>query len=370
MKRGSPPNPPCLFSPELQKKLDALKAIRPTLSLGRVHFSSPLLLAPMSAICSAPFRLLMEELGAGGTVSELVSCHGINYGNLKTRQMLKIHPREKHVGIQLFGEDAQAMAQAAEIAQESEPQFIDINMGCPVRKVVKKGGGSALLRDTSQLGHFFSKIKKTLQIPLTIKIRTGWNENSINAHEVISIAYNEGIEFVAIHGRTRAQAYQGRANWSLLESLANQSPLPLIGNGDLHTAQETRERLLSSRCQALMLGRGPLRNPFIFLESFLDHHQDSPFTPQDYWEVIWAYFQLLENYVERKRTLLVQLRKIIVWMATGFPHAAPFREKIFQTDSLKEILKQAQDYFTELSLSGYKHKNINHERPFMAGGHG
>ena len=154
----------------------------------------------MSAICNAPYRLLMEDLGAGGTVSELISCHGINYGNERTRHMLKLDPREKNVGIQLFGEDKDAMAKAAKVAEEFNPKFIDINMGCPVRKVVTKGGGSALLRDTKKLGAFFGEIKKAIKIPLTIKIRTGWDQDSINAPEVIHIAKEEGVEFVAIHG--------------------------------------------------------------------------------------------------------------------------------------------------------------------------
>ena len=357
-----------LFSSPLQKKLDALKALRPPTPLKSINFSSPLILAPMSAICSTPFRLLMEELGAGGTVSELISCHGINHGNKKTSDMLATSPLEKQVGLQLFGEDPQAMAQAAQRAQESEPKFIDINMGCPVRKVVSKGAGSALLRDTSQLGKFFSTIKKALQIPLSIKIRTGWDENSINAHEVISIAYQEGVEFVSIHGRTRAQAYQGKSDWPLLEELAANSPLPIIGNGDLHTALLTRRRLSSTQCQALMLGRGPLRNPFIFLESLLENPQKSPFTPAHYWEVIWAYYQLLDEYVEQERHLFIQLRKMIIWLSSGFYASSTFREKTLQNLSLKEILKHTQDYFCQYDQ--LQERKIDPLRPFMAGGHG
>ena len=235
------------FTEGLQKKIDELKNRRPKIKLGSIPFDSPLLLAPMSAICSSPFRLLMEDLGAGGTVSELISCHGINYGNEKTRQMLRIDSREKNIGIQLFGEEKEAMARAALGAQEFEPGFIDINMGCPVRKVVKKGGGSALMRDTESLGGFFSSMKKVLEIPLTIKIRTGWDDDSINASEVIHIAKEEGVEFVAVHGRTRTQGYKGHANWDLLETLATTSPLPIIGNGDLHSAHSVKKRMLATR---------------------------------------------------------------------------------------------------------------------------
>lgn len=355
------------FSPSLQAKIDTLMARRPKVKLGNISFDSPLLLAPMSSICTAPYRLLMEELGAGGTVSELVSCHGINYKNEKTVKMLEIHPREKNIGLQLFGEDAKAMAEAAKVAQEREPKFIDINMGCPVRKVVTKGGGSALLKDTSKLGNFFGEIKKAIDIPLTIKIRTGWDEDSINAPEVIHIAKEEGVEFVGIHGRTRTQQYKGYANWDLLESIAEIAPLPIIGNGDLHSAPITQRRMMATRCQALMLGRGPLRNPFIFLESFLKEDDDIVFTPGDYLEVIKKFREYLEDYTDRERTILITMRKNIVWMAAGFPNVTHFRNAMFTTPDLEETMKVTEQYFESIKDS---HKKIDHNQTFMAGGHG
>tara|TARA_R110002072_G_scaffold64203_4_gene159595 strand:- start:38970 stop:40061 length:1092 start_codon:yes stop_codon:yes gene_type:complete len=358
------------FSPTLQKKIDLLKAKRTAIKLGDIHFDSPLLLAPMSAICNYPFRLLMEELGAGGTVSELISCHGINYKNERTKEMLYIHPREKNIGIQLFGEDPEAMAKAALVAQESEPKFIDINMGCPVRKVVSKGGGSALLRDTSKLAPFFALMKKNLEVPLTIKIRTGWDTDSINAPEIIHIAKEEGVEFVAIHGRTRTQQYKGHANWDLLEMFARTSPLPIIGNGDLHTPYATQLRMKTSACQALMLGRGSLRNPFIFLESYLENPKEEFFTPDDYWEVIERYFEYLQDYATRERTLIVQMRKIIVWFVAGFPGVAKLRGDLFAAKELEDVLKITEEFFRELTINKQLSKDIDHEKPFMAGGHG
>ncbi|WP_120405067.1 MULTISPECIES: tRNA dihydrouridine synthase [unclassified Halobacteriovorax] len=355
------------FSPSLQAKIDTLMSRRPKVKLGDISFDSPLLLAPMSSICTAPYRLLMEELGAGGTVSELVSCHGINYKNEKTVKMLEIHPREKNIGLQLFGEDGTAMAEAAKVAQEREPKFIDINMGCPVRKVVSKGGGSALMKDTSKLGKYFNQMKSAIEVPLTIKIRTGWDDDSINAQEVIHIAKEEGVEFVAIHGRTRTQAYKGLANWDLLESIAQTSPLPIIGNGDLHSWQMTQKRLMATRCQALMLGRGPLRNPFIFLESFLKEDDDIQFTPSDYLEVIERFRDYLEEYTDRERTVLITLRKNIVWMAAGFPNVTHFRNAMFQTPDIEETMNVTREYFDAIKDG---HKKIDHNQVFMAGGHG
>lgn len=359
------------FSPSLQQKIDLLKLRRPASKLGNISFDSPLLLAPMSSICTAPYRLLMEDLGAGGTVSELVSCHGINYKNDKTIKMLEIHPREKNIGLQLFGEDANAMADAAKFAQDLNPdnpaKFIDINMGCPVRKVVTKGGGSALLKDTEKLPKFFSTIKKQLNVPLTIKIRTGWDSDSINAPEVIHIAKEEGIEFVAIHGRTRAQGYSGLANWELLEKFSKLNILPVIGNGDLHSGLAAKERLKQTSCHALMLGRGPLRDPFIFLESFMNEEDKFYFTPSDYLEVIYKLNDYLEAYCDRERTILVTLRKNIIWMVAGFPHVANFRNLIFKAETTKETLDLTREYF--LSLGDTK-KKIDYNSEFMAGGHG
>lgn len=359
------------FSEGLKQKIQQLahRRVAPG-PLGAIDSDSPLWLAPMSAICDAPFRLLMENLGAGLTVSELISCHGINYGNEKTQRMLRIDPREKRIGIQLFGEEPQAMAEAAKLAQSHGPQFIDINMGCPVRKVVSKGSGSALMRDPSKLGEFFRTIKSAIDIPLTIKIRTGWDESSINAQEVIHIAHNEGVNWVAVHGRTRSQAYKGLANWELLEELGVESPLPIIGNGDLHTQELVQTRLEKTKLPALMLGRGPLRNPFLFLESYLKPGEESPFTPLDYWEIIQIYFDLLVNYCDRERIHLIQLRKIIVWFLAGMKGVSPFRQVLFDCSAAQNVLSETFGFLKNLHDRGEFRKSIDSSRPFMQGGHG
>ena len=318
----------------------------------------------MAGISNAPFRLLMNELGAGGTVSELISCHGINHGNEKTLRMLKIDDREKTIGLQLFGEDSSAMAHAAARICKYEPQFVDINMGCPVRKITRKGAGAALLDKPEKLGHFFSHIKKNIPLPLTIKIRIGPKEEQLNAPEVIRIAKEEGIEFVAVHGRTRAQQYKGSANWNYLENLAQNSPLPLIGNGDLHCPITVRKRIKKTKCSALMLARGSLRHPFIFLEA-LD--ESLVFYPKDYWEVAQRLYHLLIEHYHCDRIVLIQIKKHIVWFASGFPKSSFFREKLFRTSSLEEVLILGRDYFHSLpNLS----KQLDYSENFMKGGHG
>lgn len=337
--------------------------------LGSLNFSSPLILAPMSSISTPSFRFLMQELGAGGSISELISAHGINYKNKKTLHMMKIHPKEKYVGLQIFGEDETSMAQAAKTAESFQPQFIDINMGCPVRKVVSKGGGSALLKDTKKLSIFFKTIKSSITIPLSIKIRTGWDEKSKNAHEVIHIAKEEGIEFVAIHGRTRTQQYTGSSNWEYLESLANSS-IDIVGNGDLHSSQNVKEKLHKTQLKALMIARGALRNPFIFLEPFIKNEDSMGFTPSDYLEVILAFEKINQLYCYNERNHHVQLKKHASWFAYGFNGASRFRGEVFKTQNIRELIEIATSYFLSLESKGEMTKTLNYNESFMAGGHG
>lgn len=355
------------FSPELQNKIDTLKARRTPIQMGSLSFDSPLLLAPMSSICTAPFRLLMEDLGAGGTVSELISIHGINYKNVRTIDMLKVDPREKNMGLQLFGEGAEAFSEAAKVAEEFNPKFIDINMGCPVKKVVGTGAGSSLLKDPSLLPPLFSAVKKAIKVPLTIKIRLGWDHDSINAMEVIHIAREEGIEFVAVHGRTRAQQYTGNANWDLLEHLGDKAPLDIIGNGDLHTATLVKAKMANTKCQALMLGRGPLRNPFLFLEPYMKENDDIFFSPADHLEVMNKLIEYSEPYAHSEHTLLVSIRKHLIWMAAGYNNVSYFRDMIFKTPDLKDTMKISEDFF--LSLKDQRKRLQDHDS-FMTSGHG
>ncbi|MFZ9000066.1 MAG: tRNA dihydrouridine synthase [Bacteriovoracaceae bacterium] len=352
------------FTNKLKNKINALKQKNKPICLGSIHFDSPLLLAPMSQISNAPFRYLMQELGSGGSVSELISCHGINYRNQKTLDMLKVWPEERNVGIQLFGEDAESMKKAADFAQSFNPKFIDINMGCPVRKVVSKGGGSALMKDPAKLEHFFKEIKSVLSIPLTIKIRTGWDSDSRNAQEIVHIAKSCGVEFVAIHGRTRTQQYKGSADWEYIEHIASENILPIIGNGDLHDPVSVKRRVNDSLCNAFMLGRGPLRSPFLFLEAVDDG--SISFTANDYFEVIQRLSSLYENYFDEKKNV-INLRKHILWFSHGFKNSVHLRSNIFQIKDLEGILELSKSYFLEL---GEQTKLSQYDSTFMTSGHG
>lgn len=363
-----------MFSPSLQEKINTLKAYGSPLQIGAVTFANPLILAPMSAISKAPFRLLMEDLGAGGTVSELISAAGTFYQNQQTTDMFAIDSREKNVGLQIFGDVTEQLVYGAIKAQEAGAKFVDLNMGCPVKKVVCKGAGSAMLKEPHLLAPVFKEIKRALSIPFTIKIRTGWQ--TPNAHEVIHVAKEEGIEFVSLHGRTREQQYRGLADWDYIETLAQESPLPLIGNGDLHSPQMTSQRWAKTSCSALMLGRGPLRNPFIFLETLQEYalqrglispQQKISFWPEDIWEVLFTFYEYLQLHESNSRKHLVQFRKMALWFSAGLPHSVKYRTQIFAEESVEGLLKQSEDYFQSL---GKTKKDIDPHEPFMNGGHG
>lgn len=355
------------FSKTLKEKIHSISSQLPKRNLGGIEFGSPLIMAPLAGITNAPFRLLMQDLLAGGSVSELISCHGINFKNDKTLQMMFVDPREKATGIQLFGEDVAALCEAAKVAEGMGAKFIDLNMGCPVRKVVTKGAGSALMQNCTILPNLFSSIKKSVKIPFTIKIRLGWDHTNQNAGEVIHIATNEGVSWVAIHGRTRAQGYTGKANWEMIEELAQSAKIPIIGNGDLFHPEIIKYRLTHSKCAAFMLGRGPLRDPFLFVKSFAT--SDLQFYPSDYYEVAYAFSKYLNEIIKRDRVREIELKKLIVWMAAGFPHAAHFRGEVFKQEGEVALLKLCENYFLK-TLFPDTVKKINYDDGFMSGGHG
>jgi len=354
----------------LKQKQKGQKGPQQNLLIGDLSLQNSLIMAPLSGISHAAFRLLMQELGAGACVSELISIHGLAYGGNKTKEMLFCFPEETHTGIQLFGEPSPHFSSAAKMAEEAGALFVDLNMGCPVKKVVHKGAGAALLKDTSLLGNLFSSLKKSTNIPVTIKIRTGWDSSSLNALEVLRIAKEEGIEWVAIHGRTRAQGYSGKADWNYIEMLAEEKILPIIGNGDLHTPSLIRQKRHSTKCKALMLGRGPLRRPFIFLESFCESTLVPKFVLSDYVEVLWRFRDLLRKSFSREATQLINLKKHSVWILSGFPRAASLREEIFRSHSVLEWEKVINQYLLSTPLDQEKPLLEEEALNFMSGGHG
>lgn len=227
---------------------------------------TPFCLAPMAGITDHPFRSFMREMGCGIVTTELISAKSLQTGNEKSHKLMCFNESQRPIGVQIFGEELSALADSAQIVEQTGADFLDLNFGCPVSKIVKKGAGSAVLKDLVFLRKILQTVKKAVTIPVSIKVRTGWDQHSRNTCEIAHIAYNEGIVWLTIHGRTRAQAYSGKADWNYIAKVKKQSVIPVIGNGDLVNSEQILQLKKESECDGMMIGRGCLKNPWIFWE--------------------------------------------------------------------------------------------------------
>ncbi len=329
--------------------------------------TNPFVLAPMAGITDSCFRTFMRELGCGVVISELVSAHGIEYKSHRTLQLMKFEECQRPVGIQLFGEDPESLARAAQVVEEAGADFVDLNFGCPVPKVVKKGAGSAILKDLLQVEKVFRAVKSATHLPVTVKIRTGWDEQSRNADKVAEIAYNEGLSWVAIHGRTRAAGYSGLADWDYIAEVKAKSRIPILGNGDIHNAETAVRRLRESGCDGVMIGRGCLKNPWIFREARELYFEGSTAPiEKDFVGLFRRMREVFEGNVDAKITML-QMKKFASWYSSGYPGASNFRKVIFQTRTLDEAMDTILAFFSDLRF--VQQADTSHEA-FLMGGHG
>lgn len=373
--------------------------------------TNPFLLAPMAGITDSPFRSLMRELGCGVVITELVSAHGIEYKSTKTTALMGFEDVQRPVGIQLFGETPEILASAAKVVEEAGADFVDLNFGCPVPKVVKKGAGSAILKDLPAVERVFRTVKAATKLPLTVKIRTGWDESSRNAEKVAELAYNEGLTWVAIHGRTRAAGYSGQADWDYIASVKAKSKIAIIGNGDIHSAPSALQSLRESGCDGVMIGRGCLKNPWIFSEALelyraeqgqavgcgsetgakspvacrestggAPAHSSNRFSGSNainaiqgldaYEKDFTSLFLRMRAVFERggdPRITMLQIKKFASWYSSGYPGASHFRKAIFQTQSLDEAMQMTLEFFG--SLRAVAQFDTSQEA-FLMGGHG
>ncbi len=328
---------------------------------------NPFLLAPMAGITDVVFRTFMRRQGAGIVISELISANGLLYNSEKTKQMMRFAEEERPVGIQIFGERTDALVNAAQYIEQLGADFVDINLGCPVKKVVTKGAGSALLKEPLKLKEMLRQIKKVIGIPLTIKIRTGWDQNQRNAHEIIQVAYDEGVTWVAIHGRTRSQGYNGLADWDYIKEVKEKSPLPIIGNGDITSALMAVERLNTSLCDGVMIGRGCLKNPWIFSQSQKTLKQENTqLISHEYMPLFEELKESSLHFHDEHMTTLT-LRKLSSWYSAGLPGAAEFRRSIFTARGLSETWRAIENFYSPMKPE--MQVDTSHES-FLKGGHG
>jgi len=305
----------------------------------------PVYLAPMAGVTDVTFRTLCKELGADVMVTEFVSAEGILQADHRTRRYTTFSDEQRPVGIQLFGADGERMGEAAKkIIDWKKPDFIDLNFGCPVNKVVSRNGGSSLLRDCSLLSDTASKIVKAVgeEVPVTGKIRIGWDQQSINAPEVCHLLEDCGIQAVAIHGRTRAQSYRGEANWDVIDECARHVTIPIVGNGDIDSAEILKKRKETTAVSGIMIGRAAMQNPWIFSEAkhYLTHGELPPKPSTDErWSFVLRHCRLAvksDRYGEEKHTMQAMRSRLMTY-CKGFPGAKALRKQLCQVTSVTDV---------------------------------
>ena len=277
-------------------------------------------LAPMAGVTNAPFRLVARECGAGWLTSEELDARALVEGNARTRDLMRYLPEERPLAMQLLGGDPDVLAEAARRLEAAGADAVDLNMGCPVQKIVAKGQGAALMRDPLGAALIFRAMRKAIDVPLTIKIRGGWDERTVNAVEIARIAESEGVAGITVHPRTRSQQYTGRAPWDVIASVVDAVRVPVIGNGDVRSVADARAMISATGCAGVMIGRGALGRPWVFAGRDVDA------TERD--AVIRRHCALIEAHLP-ERLALVQLKKHLAWYADGRPFAARMRPRLF-----------------------------------------
>jgi tRNA-dihydrouridine synthase B len=309
----------------------------------------PLYLAPMAGVSDKIFRQLCKERGADVLVTEFVSSEGVFRRNPRTRGYLDFDAIERPVGVQLFGGNAEHMAEAArQVVEWVQPDFIDLNFGCPVNKVVAKNGGSALLKDCPTLGKVTAAVVRAVApLPVTAKIRTGWDDKTVNAVSVAQLLESLGIAALAVHGRTRAQGYSGAADWEIIAEVVAAVSIPVIGNGDLFTAAEVAKRKMESRIAGAMIGRAAMSSPWIFSQTkhyFATGEILPPPEPAEKWELIQRHCQLAVEECGIEDLAMRSMRGRLMAYSKGMPAGKWLREKFQHVKTLAEVAEIAQNH--------------------------
>ena len=310
----------------------------------------------MAGVTDVVFRSICKELGADVMVTEFVSSEGIIQQDARTRKYTEFTDEQRPVGVQLFGADGKRMGEAArKIIDWQQPDFIDINFGCPVNKVVSKNGGSSLLRDCPVLASVAHGVAEAVgnQVPVTAKIRIGWDENSINAPEVCSVLENSGMQAISIHGRTRSQGYRGEANWDVINECSHHVSVPVIGNGDLGSGEDIQKRRETTGVSGVMIGRAAMQNPWIFRQakSYLETgNTPSPIPLDERWQLITRHCRLAiesNRYGNEKQSMMAMRSRLMAY-CKGFPGAKPLRRRLSTVASLLEIEELADEHLIHL----------------------
>lgn len=314
------------------------------MKIGNLEIQTPLALGPMAGVTDLPFRLLCKEQGCGILYSEMVSAKAILYNNKKTKDLLAIDEDEHPIGIQLFGSDPDIMAEIAGRVSYGACDFIDINMGCPVPKIVNNGEGSALMKNPKLVEEILTALVKKVKKPVTVKFRKGFDDDHINAVEIARIAESCGVSAVAVHGRTRAQFYSGKADWDIIRQVKEAVKIPVIGNGDIFTPEDAKRMLYETGCDGLMIARGAKGNPWIFSRTL--HYLETgellgPPDKEELKETILRHAQLQIQF-KGEYLGLCEMRKHLSWYTVGLPHSSSLRNDVNQTETWEDFYNLIQ----------------------------
>ena len=309
------------------------------LTIGNVELENPYILAPMAGVTDLPFRLLCREQGAGLLCMEMVSAKAIQYNNKNTKALLEIHPEERPVSLQLFGSEPDVISEIAKQIEDLPFAILDINMGCPVPKIVRNGEGSALMKNPKLVYEIVSKTVKAIQKPVTVKIRKGFDDTCINAVEIAKIIEEAGAASVAVHGRTREQYYSGKADWDIIRQVKEAVSIPVIGNGDVVSGESALAMMKETGCDGVMIGRGSQGNPWIFSE-LLEYEKTGvmPARPNinEIKNMILRHARLQLEY-KGEYLGIREMRKHVAWYTTGMPNSAKFRNEINAVESYEQL---------------------------------
>ncbi|HBF4254178.1 tRNA dihydrouridine synthase DusB [Clostridioides difficile] len=322
------------------------------MKIGNLELKNKVFLSPMAGVTDLPFRLICKEQGCGLLYTEMINGKALCYDDENTKKMLKIEEEEHPVAVQIFGSEPEFMGRAAEIMNDYSNEILDINMGCPAPKVVKNGDGSALMKNPKLAEEVLRAVVKNSKKPVTLKIRKGWDDNSVNAVEIAKIAEDCGISALAIHGRTREQFYSGKADWDIIAEIKKNLSIPVIGNGDVFTIEDSINMLDKTGCDAIMIGRGAQGNPWIFKR--INHYMNTgEILPEPTLnEKISTAIKHLKLAVEEHGEYVAvrEMRKHIAWYLKGLRNSAKLRDEINKIEYYQEVVSKLE-YYMEDSLT-------------------